>query len=320
MKIFITYSRSSKISVESLVKDLKQLGHEVWFDNELRGGQSWWDSILKNIRECEIYVFALTKEALDSTACKRELDYAQTLQKSAIPILLETNISMALAPRYLSNVQYVDYSNADDKNAVFALLKAISNLPPSASMPDPLPEPPAIPISYLDNIKDKIDSANLDKRDQISLVSELKNKLEDSENKKEDIYGLLKRLKKRDDLLASVYLEINSILNEEPESKPQKEIYGNKTAEIKTTPPEQKHFTPQPEFRNTQQNVLTQSNVTQEIKGWGTGLMVTLGILSLFPPIGIIAGIVGFFAGAKRNQSWLLIGIAVVAFILWDDL
>src|SRR5215510_2398525 len=105
MNIFITYSRSSKEPVISLVKDLEELGHDVWFDHELNGGQSWWDNILANIRSCQIYIFALTKEALDSVACRRELDYAKALQKSSLPVLLENDISMAIVPRYLSNVQ-----------------------------------------------------------------------------------------------------------------------------------------------------------------------------------------------------------------------
>ena len=75
MKVFITYSRSSKDPVVSLVEDLEELDHQVWFDHVLSGGQSWWDNILNQIRDCEIYIFALTQESLDSTACMRELKY-----------------------------------------------------------------------------------------------------------------------------------------------------------------------------------------------------------------------------------------------------
>ena len=315
MKIFITYSRASKAAVTSLVKDLEQLGHRVWFDNELSGGQSWWDNILSNIRDCDIYIFALNKEALDSTACKRELDYAKALQKSALPVLLEKDISIAITPRYLSSVQYIDYSNTEDKNAVFALLKAINNLPPSPKIPDQLPEPPAVPISYLDNIKDKIDSPELDKRDQLELVNELKNKLEDSENRKDDIYGLLKRLRKRDDLLASVYLEINNVLSTESEPKLQKNIPDNKP-EIKTEARQHNYIPSKPDYQNTLQSTSQQVNAPNEKKGWGTGLMIVLAIISLYPPAGIIAGIIGFFAGATKKQAWLLIGIAIVSALL----
>ncbi len=177
MKVFITYSRSSKNSVQSLVEDLEELDHEVWFDHALSGGQSWWDNILHQIRDYEVYIFALTQDSLDSTACIRELKYAESLQKPLLPILMDTGISMAMAPRYLSNVQYVDYSNSNDKNAVLALIKAIKNLATTPALPEPLPDPPPIPISYLDTLKEKVDAHLLDKKDQIELIRNLKDKI-----------------------------------------------------------------------------------------------------------------------------------------------
>jgi len=319
MKIFITYNRASKDAVIPLVKDIEQLGHSVWFDSELTGGQSWWDNILYNIRDCDVYVFALTREALDSTACKRELEYAKSLQKSALPVLLATDISMAIVPRYLSNIQGIDYSNSSDKSAVFALLKAINNLPASPKLPEPLPEPPPVPISYLDNIKDKIDSPDLDRRDQLALVNELKNKLTDPENKKEDIYGLLKRLKKRDDLLASVFIEIDHILAEESQqqTQTQQKVYSN-PAETKTYAQEPKQTTipPRPVTQNVPRMPPETSAAKEKKKGWNTGLVIVLAFLSLYPPIGILAGIISFFTGATRQQSFLLLGIAVASMII----
>jgi hypothetical protein len=42
-KIFISYSRESEAKAKSLVDDFESLGHDVWFDRELSGGQAWWD-------------------------------------------------------------------------------------------------------------------------------------------------------------------------------------------------------------------------------------------------------------------------------------
>ena len=317
MKIFITYNRLSKSAVIPLVKDLEQLGHQVWFDNELTGGQSWWDNILSNIRDCNIYIFALTREALDSTACKRELEYAKLLQKSALPVLLETDISMAIVPRYLSNIQGIDYSNSNDKDSVFALLKAINNLPASPKLPEPLPQAPPVPISYLDNIKDKIDSPDLDRKDQIALVNELKNKLSDPENKKEDIYGLLKRLKKRDDLLASVFLEIDHILSEESEPQTQKKIYSEQTTtKAYVQEPKQTTIASNPAYKSVPKPAAATATTKENKKGWSTGLVIVLAFLSLYPPIGILAGIISFFAGATKQQSFLLLGIALISLLI----
>jgi TIR domain len=51
-KIFISYSRQSEAMAKSLVTDFESLGHDVWFDRELSGGQAWWDQILAMIRDC----------------------------------------------------------------------------------------------------------------------------------------------------------------------------------------------------------------------------------------------------------------------------
>ena len=59
-RIFISYSSKNRALVEALANDLETLGHEIWFDKELSGGQSWWDQILQGIRACDLFVFALT--------------------------------------------------------------------------------------------------------------------------------------------------------------------------------------------------------------------------------------------------------------------
>ena len=59
-KVFITYSRESEGPTKNIVEYLKALGCTVWLDEELNGGQSWWDKILDEVRYCEVLVFALT--------------------------------------------------------------------------------------------------------------------------------------------------------------------------------------------------------------------------------------------------------------------
>jgi hypothetical protein len=57
--IFISYRRQSQPAAADLARDIAALGHSVWFDNELSGGQVWWDQILAEIRRCDVFVFVL---------------------------------------------------------------------------------------------------------------------------------------------------------------------------------------------------------------------------------------------------------------------
>src|SRR5262245_20189245 len=170
LKVFISYSRKSQDSATLLVQDLQSLGHEVWFDQELTGGQAWWDQVLAKIRECEIFLFVLAPYALDSQACKLEYMYASDLRKIILPILVSDGVSINLLPPALSATQFVDYRR-HDKSAALALVKALNHLGQPRPLPHPLPDPPPIPISYLGNLKDQIEqAADLTLPEQITLL------------------------------------------------------------------------------------------------------------------------------------------------------
>ncbi len=212
-KVFISYDRASLDVVKALAEDLVAVGHKPWFDQELTGGQRWWDSILARIRECEIFVYALTSDSLESQACGRELDYAMQLGKPVLPVLLSDRVETAHLPGSVGQIQYVDYRQLD-KQAAFALVRAITELPSAPPVPDPPPDPPPVPVSYVVSLREKIDSEEvLEYQDQIALVIELRDRFRDGRPESE-ISKLLVRLKRRDDLLAKVAREIDSVLEE----------------------------------------------------------------------------------------------------------
>ena len=64
-QIFLSYSSSSKSAVKELVGDLQDLGHRVWFDQELNGGQDWWDQICTSIEKCKFFILAVVGKVLN---------------------------------------------------------------------------------------------------------------------------------------------------------------------------------------------------------------------------------------------------------------
>ena len=72
---FISYCRANEKDVASLQQDVRDLDYDVWMDNELTGGQAWWDHILENIHNCDCVLFALSGAALESQACRLEFGY-----------------------------------------------------------------------------------------------------------------------------------------------------------------------------------------------------------------------------------------------------
>lgn len=211
-KLFVSYARENLEQVRSLAEDLRALGHQVWFDQALTGGQSWWEQILANIRDCDGFVLALSGESLESQACKLEYGYGFDLGKNILPVLVTDGVSHDLLPPSLAAVHYVDYRK-QDKHAAFALLRAVDSLSPTKALPDPLPQAPAIPLSYLASLREQIESSKaLSFDEQTAIVFRIKERLRD-EKRPEDAHGLLRRFREREDLFARVADEIDELLS-----------------------------------------------------------------------------------------------------------
>ena len=69
MTIFISYARRDETVVQALHVDIERSRREVWYDRELEGGQSWWDTILATIRSCDLFLFVLSPDSITSRAC-----------------------------------------------------------------------------------------------------------------------------------------------------------------------------------------------------------------------------------------------------------
>ncbi len=219
-QVFVSYSRNNLDIVTQLIQDLQAVGVNTWHDQTLTGGQRWWDNILSNIRGCDIFIFALSPESWDSEACRSELGYVVQLGKTILPVLVADGINLNLLPPPLNEIQVTDYRRRD-KEAAFALVKSINTALPAPPLPDPLPTSPHVPVSYLSNLQERIDSTDaLNSQDQITLLFELEQGLRDGRSPTE-IRDLLLRLKRRDDLLAKVAIKIDAALKSLEDPAPQ---------------------------------------------------------------------------------------------------
>ncbi|HEV8482077.1 MAG TPA: TIR domain-containing protein [Blastocatellia bacterium] len=210
-RVFVSYSRNDLDSVTQLIDDLHAVGVDTWHDQTLTGGQRWWDNILANLRECDIFVFCLSRASLDSEACKSELSYAVKVGRSVLPVLVSDGVNLNLLPAPLNEIQVTDYRR-HDKEAAFALVRSINTVPPAPALVDPLPAPPQVPVSYLGTLKERIDfTGQLNPQDQNLLFMELEEAIAEGRSPTE-VRDLLLSLKRRDDLLAKVAAKIDAAL------------------------------------------------------------------------------------------------------------
>jgi len=208
-QVFISYARSDAERVDTLVEGLRQLRYDAWVDEELTGGQAWWDTVLSQIRASSTVLVALSPAALESIAVRREYEYAHAVGRSLLPVVVD-RVQLETLPSLLAPLQVVDYRQPDTKSA-FALAAALATLPAPQALPQPLPEPPPIPISYLSGLKERSQAATLSMDEQLALIARLKAALGRA-NEREAAEEVLRSLQDRHDLYQVSAREIETIL------------------------------------------------------------------------------------------------------------
>lgn len=130
--LFISYRSSDAAKVDKIARDLTLLKYDdgslrytTWQDkhNLPPASPNWWDAIVDAIEQCEIFVFNLSWDSLQSEVCRAELEYAHKRNRPIIPIVLDgefilnaqsgkydlPNETWALVPEWLGQAQFLFY-------------------------------------------------------------------------------------------------------------------------------------------------------------------------------------------------------------------
>lgn len=157
-RIFISYSRADRQFIDQFIPLIRRVygNDSVWFDDDIHGGVDWWQMILNEIEKCDIFVYLISNESLESPYCQAELREALRLKKQILPVIVRR-----LNPAYpgkieddlavvLRRTHYVDMSGGfRDANTIASLYAALTRLlnaiPQQLLNPvtlTPTPEPP----------------------------------------------------------------------------------------------------------------------------------------------------------------------------------
>ena len=113
-KLFISYPRENRRDVDQLVEHLGLMGYNTWVDTELRGGQDWWEEVLRRIADSDVFIAIISRAALTSTACQRECDWAEALARPVLPVAVEP--TPTALPRRFARRQIIDYSRPQQRD------------------------------------------------------------------------------------------------------------------------------------------------------------------------------------------------------------
>jgi hypothetical protein len=212
--LFVSHASQDRSAIEGLLFVLRRTRQGVWLDDELGGGEAWWQAILEKIRECSVFVVALSNNSLASKPCRAELRYAQALRRPILPLQIGPVDSVRVTP--LAATQVIDYRNPDpdtDIRLIAALQKRTAQVVP---LPSPLPEEPEVPFAYLMRLATVLASPELGHHEQAGLVSELRSKLDEDcrdPTAHRDIVRLLYLLRDRPDVTWRTRSDVDALLS-----------------------------------------------------------------------------------------------------------
>jgi len=213
MGLFVSYSSRERAAIDQLTAALRRAREEVWLDEELGGGETWWRKILEEIRGCEVFIFCLSKNSLESKPCQAELRYAQALQRQILPVQIGPVDSMRVNP--VASVQVIDFQDPTLDQGIQLISAIHAHRRLVQPLPSPLPDEPPVPFAYLMRLGSTITGPDLTARQQSQLVSELKSGLDedgDDVSARRDIMQLLCALRDRSDVTWRTRNEIDTVL------------------------------------------------------------------------------------------------------------
>lgn len=110
--IFVSYSSKDRPFALGLVKELQELGANVWIDQLGIGlGEDWDDAIEQALEKSETFMIILSPTSVESRNVKDEVNIAINSKKKLVPILIkECELPMRLQRR-----QYADLAHNPDK-------------------------------------------------------------------------------------------------------------------------------------------------------------------------------------------------------------
>ena len=113
---FISYSRRQANDFARKLTNNLLMGSppiRVWLDaRDVRAGRDWDDEIVEAIRDCESFLFLMTRDSVKSqSVCKKEWTRALRYKKPIVPLRLDRDAEM---PFRLDGREYIDFSESFD--------------------------------------------------------------------------------------------------------------------------------------------------------------------------------------------------------------
>jgi len=121
-RVFVSYSRQEASLADWLRQQLDSAGFEVFRDVESTlPGEEWWRRLMDLIARADVIVFLLSPRSSGSKVCIKEIEYAGSLNKRIVPVVIET-VDWQAVPEGLAKIQSVDLTDHSKRDLAFTQL------------------------------------------------------------------------------------------------------------------------------------------------------------------------------------------------------
>ena len=107
--VFISYAHLNSDQVLPIISALQQRGIRVWYDAGIELGTEWPEYIAQHLNNCSVCLAFISQAAMNSSNCRREINFAIAHHKELVAIYLENaNIPLGMQLQ-LGSVQGIYY-------------------------------------------------------------------------------------------------------------------------------------------------------------------------------------------------------------------
>src|SRR5258708_35387101 len=123
MTVFLSYAHEDREFVNEIVGQLRQVAIPFWYDNHIRAGETWSQSIDDAIADCAVLLLVNSTHALESPYVQYEWAFAVGAKKPVIPIIIESwQLLGTKTHDRLKAIQHLDFSATRNWNALLVRL------------------------------------------------------------------------------------------------------------------------------------------------------------------------------------------------------
>ncbi|HEY9613418.1 toll/interleukin-1 receptor domain-containing protein, partial [Allocoleopsis sp.] len=110
-QVFISYADEDRATMEKICNSLRRESITVWTnETDIQTGEAFEEAIKRGSEQADNVVYLLSPDSVKSYFTRQELDYALSLNKRIIPVLVR-EISSESIPNALRDLHYVDLTD-----------------------------------------------------------------------------------------------------------------------------------------------------------------------------------------------------------------